>query len=116
MRISARLKDSPCCLVADENDMGAHMEKIMKAMGQGYTASKPIMEINPEHTVIKAINDIYKNDAKDTDMEEWVRLLFEQAQVAEGQTPEDPLAYSQRVYALLAKAAAEKVSVYNKGN
>ena len=49
VRVTLRLTDSPACLVADEHDMGAHYERLLKASGQNVPASKPILEINPQH-------------------------------------------------------------------
>jgi molecular chaperone HtpG len=106
VRITTRLKDSPACLVTDENAPGVHMEKIMKAMGQEVPAAKRILEINAEHPIIDNLNTRYKKDPKDADLDEWVHLLYEQALIAEGQMVPDPLAYSRRVNSLLLKASS----------
>lgn len=106
VRITTRLKDSPACLVADEHDMSAHMEKLMKAMGQEVTKSKRILEINAEHPILQNMNARYEKDAKDPELEEWSKLLFEQALIAEGQMVPDPLAYSKRVNNLLQKISS----------
>jgi molecular chaperone HtpG len=106
VRITTRLKDSPACLVADEKDMGAHMEKLMKAMGQEVPQSKRILEINAEHPILQNMNARYEKDAKDPELEEWARLLFEQALIAEGQMVPDPLAYSKRVNSMLEKISS----------
>ncbi|HBE92319.1 MAG TPA: molecular chaperone HtpG, partial [Gammaproteobacteria bacterium] len=71
VRISNRLTDSPACLVADENDMGANMERLLKTMGQDITGSKPILEINPDHDLIVRLN----LDQKDVD--DWAQVLFD---------------------------------------
>ena len=105
VRITTRLKDSPACLVSEENAPGAHMEKIMKAMGQEVPASKRILEINAEHPVIVNLNARYEKDPKDAELEEWVRLVYEGALIAEGQMVPDPLAYSKRVNTLLLKVS-----------
>jgi molecular chaperone HtpG len=109
VRVTTRLKDSPCCLVADEHDMGAYMEKLMKAMGQEKPASKPILEINAQHPIFINLNGLYEKDAKSPLLEEWVKLLFDQALIAEGHALKDPLAYSKRVNELLIKASAEAI-------
>ena len=64
VRVTTRLKDSPACLVADEKDMGVHMERLMKAMGQEVPQSKRILEINPEHPILQNMNARYEKDAK----------------------------------------------------
>lgn len=108
VRVTARLKDSACCLVTDEHDMGAHMEKMFKAMGQEVPASKRILEINPEHAVVKNMNAVYEKNATDPTMEEWVKLLYDQALIAEGQLPADALAYTRRVTDLLVTVSGQK--------
>jgi molecular chaperone HtpG len=106
VRVTTRLTDSPCCLVADEHDMGAHMERLMKAMGQEVTASKPVLEINGNHRIFANLRAIYEKDPKSAHLEEWVRLLFDQAVIAEGRGVKDPVAYLRRVNELLIQASA----------
>jgi molecular chaperone HtpG len=106
VRTTTRLKDSPSCLVADENAMSAHMEKLMKSMGQGVPEQKRILEINGDHPILVNMNARYEKDSKDADLDEWSHLLFEQALIAEGQMVPDPLAYSRRVNNLLVKVSS----------
>ncbi|MBN1600062.1 MAG: molecular chaperone HtpG [Chitinispirillaceae bacterium] len=107
VRVTTRLTDSPACLVTDENEMSSHMEKMMKAMGQEVTKAKPILEINPEHSILANMNARYEKDPKDEDLEDWVKLLFDQATIAEGQMVADPLAYSKRVNKLLSQVSGQ---------
>ncbi|HUI91588.1 MAG TPA: molecular chaperone HtpG [Chitinivibrionales bacterium] len=107
VRVTSRLKDSPCCLVVDEHDLGPYMEKIMKAMGQDVPESKAIMEINGGHPIMESLAALYEKDAKSPLLEEWVRLLYDQALVAAGQPLKDTAAYAKRVNELLLKAAKE---------
>ncbi|MBN1579010.1 MAG: molecular chaperone HtpG [Chitinispirillaceae bacterium] len=107
VHITTRLKDSPACLVSEANAMGAHMEKLMKAMGQTVPESKRILEINAEHPILMNMHARYSADPKDPDLEEWVHLLYEQALIAEGQMVPDPMAYSRRVNNLLMKVSAK---------
>ena len=81
------------------------MEKIMRAMGQEVPAEKRTLEINPGHPIITNLNDLYEKNPKDDKLEQWVRLLLDQAFIAEGQMVKDPQAYSKRVYELLASAS-----------
>jgi len=106
VHVTTRLKDSPACLVSEANAMGAHMEKLMKAMGQAVPESKRILEINAEHPILINMHERYEADPKDQDLEDWVNLLYEQALIAEGQMVPDPMAYSRRVNNLLAKVSA----------
>jgi molecular chaperone HtpG len=107
VRTTTRLKDSPCCLVSDEHEVGSHMEKIMRAMGQDVPAAKRILELNPSHPVIVNLNALYEKNPKDSNLEQWVLLLYDQALIAEGQTVKDPLAYTKRVNELIAAVSAQ---------
>lgn len=96
VRITNRLTESPACLVADETDPGANMERIMKAMGQEAPSIKPILEINPDHPIIG------KLDAESDSFDDWAKVLFNQAALAEGAQIKDPATYVKLVNKLLA--------------
>lgn len=96
VRLTNRLTESPACLVADESDPGANLERIMKAMGQDAPSSKPILELNPEHALIKGL------DASDDDFADWAHVLFDQAALSEGAQLSDPAKYVKLVNKLLA--------------
>lgn len=110
VRITTRLKDSPCCLVTDENDMGANMEKIMKAMGQAVPETKRILEINGNHTIFQNLNTIYEKDPKSEQLDEWVKLLYDQAIIAEGRIIQDSASYLKRVNTLLSSATTNFIN------
>ena len=57
--LTSRLTNSPACIVADEQDMGLEMQRILQAAGQQVPQIKPIFEINPEHAIIKRLHDIF---------------------------------------------------------
>ena len=99
VRVSQRLTDSPACLVADETDLGGNLERILQAMGQDAPDAKPIMEINPDHPLIRQLNPEHAQ------LEDWSRVLFDQAALSEGAPLPEPAAYVQRVNDLLTKAA-----------
>jgi len=98
VRVSHRLTDSPACLVADENDLGGNLERILQAMGQSAPEAKPILEINPDHPLIRQLEPSHAQ------LEEWTRVLFDQAALSEGAPLPEPAAYVQRVNQLLTKA------------
>ena len=100
VHITHRLTDSPACVVADEQDMGLEMQRILQAAGQKLPQSKPVFEINPEHALIKRLHDI----TDDTLFAEWTIVLFEQALLAEGGQLDNPADFVRRVNLLLAKA------------
>lgn len=97
VRLTTRLTDSPACIVADSQDMGLEMQRILQAAGQHIAASKPIFEINSEHTLIKRLYDI----TDDGRFAEWVIVLFEQAVLAEGGQLDNPADFVRRVNQLL---------------
>ena len=97
VRISSRLTDSPACLVADEHDMGAHMERIMKAAGQDMPASLPTFEVNADHALIQRLKD----ETDDERFSDLSHLLFEQALLSEGGQLEDPATFVHRLNKLL---------------
>ncbi|MBN4050583.1 molecular chaperone HtpG [Gammaproteobacteria bacterium AH-315-M22] len=97
VRITHRLTKSPACLVADENDMGANMQRILSSVGQAAPMSKPILELNPEHDLVVRLRD----ECDDKRFGDWVNVLFDQALLAEGGQLEDPAAYVSRMNDLL---------------
>ncbi|EKD27455.1 MAG: hypothetical protein ACD_79C00718G0001, partial [uncultured bacterium] len=101
VRTTSRLKSSPCCIVADVGDMGANMEKLMKLANKEAPLSKKILEINPEHPVIKNLQKIADENAKNPRLEDWVKLLYDQALLAQGEKIEDPKQFNERLNKLL---------------
>lgn len=95
VRVTFRLTDSPSCLVADENDMSGTLQRLLKAAGQQAPDFKPILEVNPEHALVRHLS---ANDAR---FDDWCHLLFDQAMLAEGGHLEDPAAFVKRTNALL---------------
>jgi molecular chaperone HtpG len=107
VRVSNRLKESAVCLVADEGDMGAHMERLLVRMGRDkeFPASKKILEVNPDHPAVQAMQQLHAKDAGNTRLEKYARLLYDQAVIAEGSKVRDPLAFAQTINELLARDA-----------
>ena len=99
VRITHRLTGSPSCLVLDDMDMGLQMQQIMRAAGQEVPDNKPILEINPDHELIKQLKDM----ADQSLFENWSHILFDQAMLAEGGQLDDPAAYVKRVNDMLNK-------------
>ncbi|BCM25606.1 molecular chaperone HtpG [Methyloradius palustris] len=98
VRVTHRLTDSPACLVSGENDLSGNLERMLKAAGQKTPASKPTLEINPQHAIVQRLNDV-SDEARFTD---WAHLLFDQALLAEGGQLEDPASFVRRMNSLLA--------------
>jgi molecular chaperone HtpG len=97
VRATTRLVDSPACIVVDEGDMSSHLARLLKQAGQSAPKSLPILEVNPEHALVKRLD----GDARFDDL---AQILFDQALLAEGGQLEDPAAYVRRVNALLTTA------------
>ena len=95
VRVSMRLTESPSCLVADEHDVGGNLARILKAAGQKVPQAKPILEINPEHAIVKRLAP------GDAQLDAWAGLLFDQALLAEGGQLDDPAGFVRRTNELM---------------
>jgi len=100
VRTTTRLSESPSCVVKDANDPMAQMASMMKAMGQEVPESAPILEINPDHEIVKKLNGCSDNSMIETIS--W--LLLDQAKMAEGMDVKDPIAFTKRLNAVMSKA------------
>ncbi len=103
VRLSSRLKESAAILVADDWGMTAHMERLMERMGRGAEMpdSKRVLELNPDHPVVAAIQKMAEKDVLDPRIESYGRLLLDQATIAEGSKIKDPAGFAKRVNALI---------------
>jgi molecular chaperone HtpG len=95
VRITTRLVDSPACLVVEEGDISGHLARLLKQAGQEAPSSLPVLEVNPEHALVKKLDTSEQFD-------DLAHIVFDQAMLAEGGHLEDPAAYVRRVNALLA--------------
>jgi molecular chaperone HtpG len=94
VRVTTRLVDSPACLVADAGAMSGHLARLLKQAGQQASASKPVLEVNPQHALVRRLDGSERFD-------DLAHILFDQALLAEGGQLEDPAAYVRRVNAFL---------------
>jgi molecular chaperone HtpG len=97
VRATARLTDSPACLVVGENDMSTHLERMLKSVGQSVDAVKPTLEINPAHLLLKRLAD-EQDESRATAL---AQVLFDQALLAEGGKLDDPATFVKRINALM---------------
>jgi molecular chaperone HtpG len=97
VRISQRLTDSPSCVVMDEHDMAAHLQRMLTQAGQAVPSSRPILEINPSHGLVSRLKD----EADERRFSDWSNILLDQAMLSEGGQLEDPVAFVNRLNDLL---------------
>jgi molecular chaperone HtpG len=101
VRVSTRLKDSPACLALGEHDMGANMRRILAATGQKVPESKPTLELNVGHPLVKYLEHV----GDEGQFKELAQILYEQAALAEGSQLANPAEYVQRLNRLLVRLA-----------
>jgi molecular chaperone HtpG len=101
VRLSSRLTDSACCLVADEYGMNAHMERILKAMNQEVPESKRILELNPDHPIMHILKGLYEQDKGGGKLADYCELLYDQALLTEGSPIKDPLRFTKLISELM---------------
>ena len=97
VKITHRLTESPACVVSADGDMSAHMARMMEQMGQAIPKQNPVLELNPDHALVKKLDSI-EDEAK---VKQWSLFLLEQAQLAEGDQLEEPAEFIKRMNALL---------------
>jgi molecular chaperone HtpG len=98
VRVTTRLVDSPACLVVKDQGMSLQLSRMLKQAGQQAPEVKPILEVNPDHALVKKL----ASEGAAAHFHDLAHIVFDQALLAEGGLPEDPAAYVRRVNALLA--------------
>ena len=101
VRFSARLTESPCCLITEGNALSPHMERLFKAMHQEIPVSKRILELNPNHPLVEAFFAAYTQDDKKPELTIYANVLYDQALLTEGSPLPDPAAFAKQVTQLL---------------
>jgi molecular chaperone HtpG len=97
VRFTHRLTDSPACVVADDHDMSSQMQKLMEQMGQQAPETNPVFELNPEHQLIKHLNDVQD----EANFAQWSEVLLDQALLAERGSLKDPAGFVARLNTLM---------------
>jgi molecular chaperone HtpG len=105
VRLSKRLTESAAVLVADAGAMTAHFERLMQRLGRGEEAegSKRVLELNPEHPAVQALQKLHAAQPDDPRIETYGRLFYDQAVLAEGSRVKDPAAFARRINELITK-------------
>ncbi|KAK4479842.1 hypothetical protein RD792_015385 [Penstemon davidsonii] len=110
VQVSNRLSSSPCVLVSGKFGWSANMERLMRAQTLGDTTSlefmrgRRILEINPDHPIVKDLNAACKNEPESTDAKRAVELLYDTALISSGFTPDSPAELGSKIYEMMAMA------------
>ncbi|CAH9116221.1 unnamed protein product [Cuscuta europaea] len=115
VQISNRLSSSPCVLVSGKFGWSANMERLMKAQSGGgdasslaFMKSRRVFEINPNHPIIRTLNEASKNSPSDEEALQAIDLLYDAALVSSGFTPEDPSELGSKIYGMMSMALSGK--------
>ena len=101
---SARLKDSVACLSADDLDMSAYMEKILKASGQKLPDIKRVLELNMQHPVMARIKTLFEKDRNNPALKDYSQMLYDLAVIGEGGKLDNASRFSRLVGDMMAQA------------
>jgi molecular chaperone HtpG len=104
VRASQRLTDSAACLVAGGHGPDRELERLLARQNRG-AGAKPILELNMRHPLVQALASA-KTDAREDDVTDLSSLLLEQAQILDGEVPEDPAGFARRLNRLVVRGAA----------
>jgi molecular chaperone HtpG len=101
VRASQRLTESAACLVAGRQGPDRELERLLARQGRA-SAGKPVLELNMRHVLVKAVGEA-KSAGRDDDVADLSALLLDQAQILDGEVPDDPAAFAARVNRLVAR-------------
>ncbi|MCR4378025.1 MAG: molecular chaperone HtpG [Rhodospirillales bacterium] len=106
VRPSKRLTESAVCLVADENDMDVNLERMLRRQGQLDGPMPRVLELNPDHAIVAklAARAGVDGGAEDALLKDAAYLLLDQARIADGEAPADPVAFAKRLASVLERA------------
>ena len=110
VRFSSRLTESACCLVSDEYDPSAYMQRVLKAMDKNAPNVARILELNPEHPVVVAMKKLYEKSPDNAKLPEFSEMLYDQALLAEGSPIPDPLLFTRRTASLMTLGMEKEAS------
>lgn len=105
VKISNRLKTSAVCLVSDDSGISLSMEQILSEMNKTMYKANRILEINPEHELFGILKNLYQTAPDSDSFKDYCDLLYGQALLMEGITPDDPISFANKVAHLMAHSA-----------
>jgi molecular chaperone HtpG len=104
VRLSTRLTSSPACLVLEEGDLSPQIQAMLRQAGQDVPENKPILELNPTHEVMTKLQAIFEENGTDPRLQEYARLLYAHALLAEGGQLPDPAAFTRQLADVMIRA------------
>jgi molecular chaperone HtpG len=109
VRLSARLIDSPACLVVPDGMNHAFLDRLLRAHDKSMPKAKRILELNPGHPFITNIQVLHDKDAESKQVTEWIEMLYDQVLLTEGSPVDDPNRLARRMTALLEQASSAAI-------
>jgi molecular chaperone HtpG len=108
VRLSKRLKSSPVCVVSSDSGYSLNMERLMAEANQPMLRATKILEVNPNHGVIKALDKMFKNADRRERLADCCQLLYDQAMLVENYKIEDPVKFANLLSSLIIEAYADR--------
>lgn len=105
VRLSKRLTSSPACLVGGEHDLSPQLERLLKQAQKEVPKQKRVLEINPDHALTQAMHRLFLASADAPLLDDYARLLYGQALLAEGTSLPDPVSFGKLLADLMVRAA-----------
>jgi molecular chaperone HtpG len=112
VRVTHRLTDSPACLVADPSAMSTNLERLLKAAGHKVPETKPTLEVNPQHPLVRAL----RHESDEKRFADWSHILLDQAVLAEGGQLDEPGAFVKRLNELMLSLAGAGPKIWTPGD
>jgi molecular chaperone HtpG len=109
VRVSKRLAGSPACLVVPKGGLAAHIERALRAQHAGLPPQKRILELNPEHPIVKNLERLAESDATGETVNSWIHMLYDHALITEGSPLQDPARFAKALGDLLETATTQAV-------
>ena len=103
VKISHRLKTSPVCLVSGDEGISLSMEQILSEMDNPMYKASRILELNPDHELFGVLKELHAAEPASDNFKDYCELLYGQALLMEGLTPEDPIGFAAKVARLMTK-------------
>jgi molecular chaperone HtpG len=112
---SARLTDSPACLVVPDGALPPHLERLMRASGREFPVTRRVLELNLAHPLIQQVAELEAREPGSERVADWIQLVYDQALLAEGSPPDDPAEFAKRLSRVMTAAAAQELSGASPG-